>query len=693
MWLRDTLPKHLTGARVLIYGYDTTLPGSNSFQNIPDLASEFCSTLRIALRDEPSEARIRPLIFIAHSLGGLVLKQTLIQMASGDDVDVRNLKSTFGILFFGVPNQGMDISSLHAMVHGQHNLPFLAGLSKDAGSLQELVKSFRAIFDFHDSQIFSFYETSASPTAQQDDMGTWSMSGKRAVLVDRYSAQSGRPWEEDRYHLQSIDCDHSNMVKFSDYSDDCDIVCEILRNLGKEALAVITARLTQKASKTRNNALRRIDSTGFNIEAQILREVGLSWATLYEQNSLVHLLLEMGTDIEAIPDGSNTALHHAACIGSASLTRLLLSRGADCRKGNANGNTALHLAASFSARPFARKGAISKVLLKAGIDPWTAKDALRVQAADKKDSGAMIALLLSMGAELQATNGRNLTPLHMAANYGDEAATNVLIEHGADIEARSSHGYTPLHLAAAKHQELIIRLLLDKGANIRTINESGETVVLTAVSGPTSERVPDLMDRVPEKADPTATRLSIVQLLINRGGDLGVVDYDGWTPLHRAVDQNQIETVQLLLEKEANVFVVNEDYGWTVLGTALSQSFNEVANAIYVSENEQDLLRSEVRNSNEDTVRWLLMKGIDVNTLDDDGLTPLHLAAIEGHPDTVNLLLQFGANPLTKSPSRRTPLDYSKHYESYEPHADYFDYEKVHGILEDAMRTASKSPP
>lgn len=41
-------------------------------------------------------------------------------------------------------------------MHGQHNLRFLAGLSKDAGSLQELIKGFRAIFDFRDSQIFLF---------------------------------------------------------------------------------------------------------------------------------------------------------------------------------------------------------------------------------------------------------------------------------------------------------------------------------------------------------------------------------------------------------------------------------------------------------------------------------------------------------------------------------------------------------
>lgn len=56
-------------------------------------------------------------------------------------------RATFGILFFGVPNQGMDISSLLAMVRGQPNLHFLSTLSKDGGFLQGLIKKFRATFD------------------------------------------------------------------------------------------------------------------------------------------------------------------------------------------------------------------------------------------------------------------------------------------------------------------------------------------------------------------------------------------------------------------------------------------------------------------------------------------------------------------------------------------------------------------
>jgi hypothetical protein len=37
MWLRDALPLDVPGARILIYGYDTRLIRSSSFQNLTDL--------------------------------------------------------------------------------------------------------------------------------------------------------------------------------------------------------------------------------------------------------------------------------------------------------------------------------------------------------------------------------------------------------------------------------------------------------------------------------------------------------------------------------------------------------------------------------------------------------------------------------------------------------------------------------
>lgn len=75
MWLRDDLPLAIPGARVLTYGYDTRLADSNSFQNLEDVALTFRASLRTIFGNRPPD---RPLVFIAHSLGGLVLKQALI---------------------------------------------------------------------------------------------------------------------------------------------------------------------------------------------------------------------------------------------------------------------------------------------------------------------------------------------------------------------------------------------------------------------------------------------------------------------------------------------------------------------------------------------------------------------------------------------------------------------------------------
>lgn len=70
MWIRDALPTDLPRARIFTYGYDTR---SQAVQNVDDLGSNLRTTL-CAFRESSSDARPNPLVLIAHSLGGIVVK-------------------------------------------------------------------------------------------------------------------------------------------------------------------------------------------------------------------------------------------------------------------------------------------------------------------------------------------------------------------------------------------------------------------------------------------------------------------------------------------------------------------------------------------------------------------------------------------------------------------------------------------
>ena len=74
-------------------------------------------------------------------------------------------QATYGLLLFGCPNQGMDVSSLIPMCEGQVNLPFLFDLGRSSERLRQLCRAFPKAFAFPDSRIISFYETKLSPTA------------------------------------------------------------------------------------------------------------------------------------------------------------------------------------------------------------------------------------------------------------------------------------------------------------------------------------------------------------------------------------------------------------------------------------------------------------------------------------------------------------------------------------------------
>ena len=88
-------------------------------------------------------------------------------MAAGDERDKINSQATRGILFLGVPSQGMDVRSILPMVQGRANENFLQGLRPDSDMLRLQHQDFCKSFPYTSCKIISFFETELSPTAKE----------------------------------------------------------------------------------------------------------------------------------------------------------------------------------------------------------------------------------------------------------------------------------------------------------------------------------------------------------------------------------------------------------------------------------------------------------------------------------------------------------------------------------------------
>ncbi|KAL6887937.1 hypothetical protein GGI43DRAFT_426058 [Trichoderma evansii] len=244
MWLRDSLPFDLTLetsdqliARVMIYGYDSTIAGSKSMQNIEDLATKFNAGLQ-----KPANASIiRPIILIGHSLGGLIIKQALISLSKSENEDDQNLiRAIYGVVFFGTPHDGMDITSLiHTAGDSSPNRFLLESLGRNNSQILTVQQRefHRALGDKGNSEVFCFYETLESPTAQLDKAGNWKMNGPATVLVTKSSATHCRPWEDGAEHICAINRTHSKMVKFGPHDSDYNNIREKLKGLSRRAFS------------------------------------------------------------------------------------------------------------------------------------------------------------------------------------------------------------------------------------------------------------------------------------------------------------------------------------------------------------------------------------------------------------------------------------------------------------------------
>lgn len=168
LWLRDFLPADIPNARIMTFGYDSTIACSKSVAKIEDKALELLNHLSAKRSPAPPGTPSNPIVFICHSLGGIVVKKALaLAHDCNSNLDYRDISAnTKAIAFLGVPHNGSNSARWagfaanllkSASIGTSTNTAIVSDLEKGSTTLTNISKQF--VEKAPNMILYTFYET------------------------------------------------------------------------------------------------------------------------------------------------------------------------------------------------------------------------------------------------------------------------------------------------------------------------------------------------------------------------------------------------------------------------------------------------------------------------------------------------------------------------------------------------------
>ena len=248
MWLRDLLPLDIPDARIMTWGYDSEAQTAKHFLRMmmyshPD---DLLSAL-FSLRQD-TKSNNRPIIFVCHSLGGVVVKEALLRASMAIPKAKENLKMiqicTKGIIFLGTPQQSTRELSLgeiirHLASSARNRERLLKSMDIASERLELQLDQFKSIC----TGLSNYYCYERRPIRSPLGVDFVSIlqnpsccGANLTQIISKASATMSNVGTEDS-HCVGIDKDHLNMVKYDssmdpDYRLVLDLICRLRKSNG-----------------------------------------------------------------------------------------------------------------------------------------------------------------------------------------------------------------------------------------------------------------------------------------------------------------------------------------------------------------------------------------------------------------------------------------------------------------------------
>ena len=162
LWLRDRIPREQPKARVFLYKYNSSPVFGTNETRFNDEANLFLECLRLKRRREDPK---RPLLLLGHSLGGILIKQAMVNALANPILrDIQ--EATYGLVFFGTPHGGSGddwqtkvgeaVVGIAQSLPGRASNDVMEALKKGSSLTDTLQEAWRHQLDHY--QIVTFYE-------------------------------------------------------------------------------------------------------------------------------------------------------------------------------------------------------------------------------------------------------------------------------------------------------------------------------------------------------------------------------------------------------------------------------------------------------------------------------------------------------------------------------------------------------